>query len=176
MSVSGISSSSLYNYSTQSAENNLQQFQQAFEQLGQDLQSGNLSAAQADLASLQKLSPQNNSTSASQSEDPIAQAFDQLSKDLQSDNLSAAQQDYATIQQSFQNQAAQRHHHDSGGGASAIGQLLDQLGHALQSGDLSSAQQTYSTLVQQFQQSSQNGGLLADSTTQSGSNTFSVNA
>jgi outer membrane protein assembly factor BamD (BamD/ComL family) len=73
MSVSGISSTSLYN--TESSQNNLQQIQQTFQQLGQDLQSGNLSAAQSDFAALQKLVPQANSTSSSQSNSPIAQAF-----------------------------------------------------------------------------------------------------
>src|SRR5208337_2215881 len=141
MSVSGISSS-LYN--TQSVQNNFQQFQQTFQQLGKDLQSGNLSAAQSDFATLQKLSPQSGSTSSSQSDNPVAQAFSQLSTDLQSGNLSAAQQDYTTIQQAMQSQATQGHHHHHHGGgsseASEISQLLDQLGTALQSGDLSTAQ------------------------------------
>jgi hypothetical protein len=43
MSVSGISSSSLYD--TQTVQNNFQKAQQEFQQLGKDLQSGNLSAA-----------------------------------------------------------------------------------------------------------------------------------
>ena len=63
MSVSGISSSSLFDYNTQSVQNKMQQFQQEFQQLGQDLQSGNLSAAQSDFATLQQYAPQTNSTS-----------------------------------------------------------------------------------------------------------------
>ena len=104
MSVSGISSSSLFN--TSGVQSLFQQFQQTFQQLGQDLQSGNLSAAQSDFATLQNLGSQN-STATSQSNSPIAQAFSQLAKDLQSGNLSAAQQDFSTIQQDFQNQSAQ---------------------------------------------------------------------
>src|SRR5271169_3216037 len=107
MSVSGISSSSLFDYNTQSVQNRKQQFQQEFQQLGQDLQSGNLSAAQSDFASLQQLGAQANSTSPSQSPTPtVAQAFQQLSQDLQSGNLSAAQHDFANLQQDFQNHAA----------------------------------------------------------------------
>lgn len=179
MSVSGISSSSFSDYNTQNVQNNFQQFQQAFEQLGQDLQSGNLSAAQADFATLQKLQPQASSTSSSQSNNPIAQAFSQLSQDLQSGNLSAAQQDYTTIQQAFQNQSQgahghHRHHSGSGSGASEISQLLDQLGQALQSGNLSPAQQTFSSLQQDFQQSSQNNGLQTQGSSQSASNSVSV--
>jgi hypothetical protein len=98
MSVSGISSSSLFDFQTQNLQNNKQQFQQAFQQLGQDLQSGNLSAAQADFATLQPSAPQANSTLANS---PIGQAFAQISRDLQSRNLSAAQQDYATVQKDF---------------------------------------------------------------------------
>ena len=181
MSVSGISSSSLFN--TSGVQSLFQQFQQTFQQLGQDLQSGNLSAAQSDFATLQNLGSQN-STATSQSSSPIAQAFSQLAKDLQSGNLSAAQQDFSTIQQDFQNQSAQgqtqsaqgHHHHHGGGGSSEISQLLNQLGTALQSGDLATAQQAYTSLVQQFQPSSQSAGTASQSATPSDSSGVSVSA
>jgi hypothetical protein len=57
-------------YRTQGTQNNLQKVQQEFQQLGQDLQSGNLSAAQSDFASLQSLEPQGNSNSSSQVSSP----------------------------------------------------------------------------------------------------------
>jgi len=183
MSVSGISSSSFSEYGAQSIENSRQQIQQEFQQLGQDLQAGNLSAAQSDFANLQQLMP-NNSNSTAQSNNPVAQAFNQLAQDLQAGNLSAAQQDYANVEQAFQNQAAQagqasrgHHHHHGGGGngASEISQLFDQLGQALQSGDLSTAQQLFTTLQQDFQQFAQNSGQLQPSS-QSGSTNVSVNA
>jgi outer membrane protein assembly factor BamD (BamD/ComL family) len=145
MSTSGITSSMF---------NQLQQFQQEFQQLGQDLTSGNLSAAQSDFVTLQQDLPQASSTSTAQSNNPIAQAFSQLSQDLQAGNLSAAQQDYSTIQQDFQSQASQmhHHHHKSGGSQeSQVSQLLDQLGQDLQSGNLSSAQSTFSSLQQLLQ-------------------------
>ncbi len=176
MSVSGISSSSLFDYSTQSVQNKMQQFQKEFQQLGQDLQSGNMSAAQSDFATLQQYAPQTSSTSSSQSNSPIAQEFSQLAKDIQSGNTSAAQQDYSTIQQDMQSHAAEghHHHHSSGGGGeggqSAVSQLMTQLGQALQSGNLSSAQQAYSTLQQEFQQFTQNSSV----TTPSSSNNVSV--
>ena len=170
MSVAGISSSNLFNYSTQSVQNKMQQFQKEFQQLGQDLQSGNMSAAQSDFATLQQYAPQTNSTSSSQSNSPIAQEFSQLAKDIQSGNASAAQQDYSTIQQDMQSHAAEghHHHHSSGGGGgeggqSAVSQLMSQLGQALQSGNLSSAQQAYSTLQQEFQQFTQNSGVRRSS-------------
>ena len=180
MSVSGISGSSLFN--TSEVQSIFQQFQQTFQQLGQDLRSGNLSAAQSDFATLQNLGSQN-STATSQTNSPIAQAFTQLAKDLQSGNLSAAQQDFSTIQQDFQSQSAQgqtqstqrHHHHGSGGGASEVSQLLDQLGTALQSGNLSSAQQAYSSLLQQFQ-SSQGTGAASQPATQSNSSGVSISA
>ena len=143
MSVSGVSSSTLID--TQSVQNQMQQVQQEFQQLGKDLQSGNLSAAQADFVTLQQSGSQTNSTSSSQSDNPITQAFNQLGKDLQSGNISAAEQDYLTIQQDFQNQASGsqaaqgHHHHHHGGGGSGenqISQLMDQLGQSLQSGNL----------------------------------------
>jgi outer membrane protein assembly factor BamD (BamD/ComL family) len=179
MSVSGISSSSLLNYGTQDVQGKMKQFQQEFQQLGKDLQAGDLSAAQSDFAALQQLMPQNSATSSTQSNNPIAQAFNQLSKDLQAGNLSAAQQDYTTIEKDFQNPAIQmprQHHHRAGGGrgASEFSQLFDQLGQALQSGNLSTAQQVFSSLQQQLQQLSQSGGQ--SSTPTSSSTGFSVNA
>lgn len=125
MSVSGISSSNFSQYNSQNAQGVGQQIQQDFQQLGADLQSGNLSAAQSDYATLQQALPQNNAnsqTQTAQNANPIQQAFAQLSQALQSGNLSAAQQDYATIQQDAQNQqstATHRHHHHGGGGANS---------------------------------------------------------
>ncbi len=150
MSVSAISTS-VFDANSQNVQNKMKQ---EFQQLGQDLQSGNLSAAQSDFATLQQLAPQ--STSAmSQSSNPLAQDFQQLAQDLQSGNLSAAQQDYTKIQQDFQSASGQthgHHHHHHGGGNSEISQLFQQLGQALQSGDISSAQQLFSTLQQNLQQ------------------------
>jgi|HubBroStandDraft_4_1064222.scaffolds.fasta_scaffold160510_2 outer membrane protein assembly factor BamD (BamD/ComL family) len=116
MSVSGISSSNFSDYRTQGTQNNLQKVQQEFQQLGQDLQSGNLPAAQSDFATLQSLEPKGNSNSSSQGNGPIAQAFNQLSQDLQSGNLSAAQQDYSTLQQDVESRVEQGHHHHHHGG------------------------------------------------------------
>jgi outer membrane protein assembly factor BamD (BamD/ComL family) len=180
MSTSGISSTNFSYYDTQDMQNNLQKIQQEFQQLGQDLQSGNLSAAQQDFATLQSLTPQGSSASSTQSNNPIAQEFSQLSQDLQSGNLSAAQQDFAQIQQSLQSQsqsAQGHHHHHHGGGGneqSQISQLFSQLGQELQSGNLSGAQQVFATLQQDFQQFGQSSAeTSAQSTT---SNTVSVNA
>jgi outer membrane protein assembly factor BamD (BamD/ComL family) len=154
MSVAGISSSSLSSYNLQNVQSRMQQFQQEFQQLGQDLQSGNLSAAQSDFGALQQFAPQG--TSSSQSSNPIAQAFNQLSTDLQAGNVTAAQQDYANIQQDFQNQSQavhhHHHHHAGGGQENSIDQLFQQLGQQLQSGNLSAAQQAYGSLQQELQQ------------------------
>ena len=178
MSVSGISSSNLSNYSTQDISGNLQQFKKEFQQLGEDLQSGNLSAAQQDFATLQQLGPQGLSNPSLQPNNPLSQAFQQLSQDLQSGNLSAAQQDYNTIQQDIHSQAAHAtHHHHHGGGdnseANEISQSFQELGQALQSGNLSSAQQIYSTLQQEIQQLGANSG---STTSSSGTAGVSVNA
>jgi len=178
MSVSGISSSSFSSYNLQTIQSRMQQFQQEFQQLGQDLQSGNLSAAQSDFGALQQYAPQVNSSS--QSTSPIAQAFNQLSQDLQSGNVSAAQQDYATIQQDFQNQGAQmhHHHHHHGGGsqANAIDQMFQQLGQALQSGNLSAAQQAYGSLQLDVQQFAEAGVATQGTSSSSGSSSISFSA
>ena len=159
MSVAGISSSNLYNDSMQSIQSKQQDRKQEFAQLGKDLQSGNLSAAQADFATLQQMTPPSSASGVSASAvstSPVATAFAQLATDLKSGNLPAAQQDYSTIQQDMQSSAVQGfHHHHHRGAASQESQssqssqssLFQELGQALQSGDLSTAQQVYSTLM-----------------------------
>jgi hypothetical protein len=179
MSVAGILSSSLFNYSIQSAQSKLQQSRQVFQQLGQDPQSGNLPAVQTDFAALQPSGSSSSVSSLLQSANPIAQDFRQLSQDLQSGNVSSAQQDYAKIQQDFQNQVVAKygHHHRGGGGGAASGasQLLERLGQELQSGNLTAAQQAYSTLQQDFPQFTEGNGPLQPSTA-STSSAVSVNA
>jgi len=96
--LAGISSTS-YFAQQQAVQANQQQFLQEFQQLGQDLQSGNLSAAQSDFATLQ----QSTSTASASSSNPIAQAFNELGQDLQSGNTTAAQQDYTQLQKDLQN-------------------------------------------------------------------------
>jgi len=166
MSLAGILSSNLFQFNSQGAQDRMQQFRQDFQKLGQDLQTGNLTGAQADFAAVQKDGPQ--SSSSTQNSNPITQAFQQLSTDLQSGNLTAAQQDYSTLQQDFQSQAASHmqrpHHHHSGGGSEAssqMSQILTQLGQDLQTGNLTSAQQAYTTLQQDLQQYALANGALS---------------
>jgi hypothetical protein len=72
----------------------IQQFRTSFQQLGSDIQSGNVSSAQQDFANLTKASPLSGI--------PASDSMQQLGNDLQSGNLSSAQQDYATIQRALQ--------------------------------------------------------------------------
>ncbi|HEY1799648.1 MAG TPA: hypothetical protein VGG46_01840 [Terriglobales bacterium] len=173
MSIAGILSSSLFNFGSQGLQNtNLPshkpQFQQEFEQLGQDLKSGDVPASQSVLTTLQQGAPQPNSASL-QSGNTISQAFAQLSQDLQSGNVTAAQQAYASIQQNAQTQGTQQmhhHHHHGGGGASSsnqqnpIDQLFSELGQDLQSGNVSAAQDAYSSMQQDFAQFGENMSLM----------------
>lgn len=190
MSTSGISSTSFANYDS-SSQINFKKFEQEFEQLGQDLQSGNLTAAEQDFVTLQQMLPGSSSaespaasstaststaSAASTSTSPttgattsstqntIEQEFEQLGQDLQSGNLSAAQQDYAQLQQDFQQAGGwhhHHHHHHQDGGSSQISQLFNQLGQDLQSGNLSDAQQAVSQLQQALGLSSANSGTSA---------------
>ncbi len=179
MSVSGISSSNLFNYSNQNIQNNQQQFQQEFQQLGQDLQNGNVSAAQQDFATLQQLGPQASSTLSTQTSNPMVQALNQLRKDLQSGNVSAAQKDYTNLKQDFQNAAhtrAHHHHQPHSADGSEISQLFDQLGQALQSGNVSSAQTAYSSMVQDLPQLAQGNELASAPTSISNAGSVSITA
>jgi len=130
-------------------------YQHSIEQLSKDLQSGNLSAAQSDFATLQKtFSPSSSSTaagSAASSSNTVAQAFNQLATDLQSDNLSAAQKDFSALQQDVKNLggpvATNRFHHYH-----RLNTNMEDLTNPnsllqnLTSGDLLAAQQAYATL------------------------------
>jgi ribosomal protein S20 len=194
MSVSGISNvSSPANGNTQITQSRMQQFRQVFQQLGQDLQSGNLPAAQSDILTLQQSVPPAASTTSS-SKNRMAQDFSQLSADLKSGNISAAQKDYSAVQQDFQNRATHRHHHHGGGGTSGfskvlggLGQaaqfvanfgshLLGPLGVALQSGNLSAAQQAYSAVQQAVQQLAQNNPASSQTAPEATSSGISLNA
>jgi hypothetical protein len=120
MSIAGIASSSNVFQSTvaQQTQNRFQQIQSQFQKLGQDLQSGNLTAAQQDFATIQQSATQaqasgqthhghhhhhssgdSNTTSTISS---LQQDFTSLGQDLQSGNLSSAQQVYASLQSELQ--------------------------------------------------------------------------
>jgi outer membrane protein assembly factor BamD (BamD/ComL family) len=188
MSISGIANTALSSLltATQSAQNgqgNFQQIQSEFQQLGQDLQAGNLSQAQQDYATLSQNFPNAQSattTTMANSSNPIAQAFAALSQDLQNGNISGAQQDYATIQQDFQQQQQQgsgqvhhHHHHHAGGGGgqqgSQVSQALNSLATALQAGNLSSAQTAFAALQQDLEQFSTGSDAGSTSGTSSSS-------
>ena len=100
MSLSGISGSAL-NYSIEEIQDQ-RKIQQEYQQLDQDLQSGNVAAAQKDFMTLEQLTPNSSSASWAQSNDAIAQGFQRLSENLRSGNLSGAQQAYGELHQEFQ--------------------------------------------------------------------------
>jgi hypothetical protein len=160
MSIASIASSALLHYSGQAMQSNRQKWQQSLQQLGQDLQSGNLSAAQTDFASLQQLAPQVASASSSQSNNSLTQEFNQLGTDLKAGNTTAAQQDFQQIQQHVSPTAfgaAHHRHHGGSSEANGLSQILQQLGQELQAGNLSGAQQAYTVLQQQLQTLGQAG-------------------
>jgi outer membrane protein assembly factor BamD (BamD/ComL family) len=191
MSIFGVASTILGQLSSATTQNpNKQQFKQSFQQLGQDLQSGNLSQAQSDFSSLQQLLPSSQQTSllsptaSTQSGNPLATAVSQLAQDMKSGNTAATQSDLATVQQDVQLLGQQQgaahahHHHHHGGGESSqssseqntASTLFGQLGQDLQSGNLSAAQQAYSSIQQNYQLFGQN-----NSSTSSGAPSASAN-
>ena len=176
MSVAGILSSAAFSIGAQVFQNRMQNVKQEFQQLGQDLQSGNLSAAQADFATLQKMQPQPQRVRRRKG----AAAFRRTSTSSLLTSRRATprprSRTYAKLQQDIQSQATQghhhHHHHSVATAAVKISQLFSQLGTALQSGNLSAAQQAYATMLQNFQQIGQLSALSA----QSGTTGISVSA
>ncbi len=195
MLVAGISNvGGLVNGNTQTTQSRMQQFRQVFQQLGQDLQSGNLPAAQSDILTLRQPVLPAASTKASSGKDRIAHDFSQLSKDLQSGNIAAAQKDYAAVQRDFQNRATHHHPHHSGGATNGISKvlgglgkatqfvanlgshLLGPLGVALQSGNLTAAQQSYGAVQQVLQQLARNNSASSQTAAGATSSGISLNA
>jgi|SRR5450432_8855 len=159
MSIAGIAASGFFSGAiAQSSRNRLQQVQQEFQRLSQDLEAGNLAQAQTDLTTLRKDLP--GGQGAGQSDSRAAQpGWQQLAQDLRAGNLTAARSDFANLKQDAQGGSGPaihphrhaRHGEDSGSSANGIAQVLSQLGQALQSNNISAAQQSYSTLLEEFQ-------------------------
>jgi outer membrane protein assembly factor BamD (BamD/ComL family) len=149
MSIAGIASGI---FSQLSSLHSTQQtkLRSEFQQLAQDIQSGNLSQAHADYTTLQPNLPAGFVTGSG----PTAKAFSALGQDLQSGNLPAAQQDFSNVQQDVQQAAQVRHHlhqHASSSDSTqqnSIAQLFSALGQDLQTGNLSGAQTAYASLQQ----------------------------
>ena len=139
-------------------QSHYQQVRSQFKQLGQDLQSGNLTQAQTDFVTLSQ-------SFASQlgSQGSFGKMLSSVGQALRSGNLSAAQQAFSSLTQV--GASAIHHHSHVPPMAGAMTQGLQQLGQALQSGDLSAAQQAYSALQQVWQQMSNVGGTQADTPT-----------
>jgi hypothetical protein len=110
MTISAISSFSASQVSS------FQQDRQAYNQLTNALQSGDMTAAQAAYNAL-AASPM------AQGNGPFAQALQQIGKDLQSNDLSDAQNTLAQLQQ--QQQAHRGHHHHHHGAASPLSDASD---------------------------------------------------
>lgn len=153
MSVSGISSNSLFNFVAEGLQSKRHAFRSEFEQLGKDLQSGDLAAAQKDFAALQRLQADQTESMPDASVDPLQAALKKLAQDLQAGDTNAVQKDYANALHVYQNHASpvHRHHVHSSGESNAIQQSITELGQALRAGDLRAAQQAYSALQQEFQ-------------------------
>jgi hypothetical protein len=210
MSIIGILSSNLFSTGTAQNTQNTQgtranaprfeQIKEEFQQLGQDLQSGNLTQAQSDFATLSKNFPgasQNSATTLTSAatttpaagttgSTSLVQQFAQLGQDLQSGNLQAAQKDFTNLQQTAQQDIGQQiqghhrhgHHHHGGGTEFAsssssrqsnpISQAFSKLGQDLQAGNLSGAQSAFATLQNDLQQI---GGFVSSGSSGTGGTT-----
>ncbi|HEY2388834.1 MAG TPA: hypothetical protein VGK30_17900 [Candidatus Binatia bacterium] len=147
MSISGVSGSS------DAAWQQFQKVRSDLNQVGQDLQSGNVPQASADYATLEQDLP----SSSIDPNSPFGQKLAALGQALQSGDLSGAQQAYSTLNQSRGAGGHHHHHHHQAQGSGSKGQpnspldqVLNQLGQDLQSEDLSGAQQDFAALLKQL--------------------------
>ena len=155
------------------------------QQLGSDLQSGKLTAAQQDYVTLSQSGPLANS----QATNPLVQDLQAVGSALQSGNLSSAQQAFSTFQQAVHQQGSQaqgseghHHHFHRGGGGdggqvnSELSQAFSSLEQAVQSGNSSSAQTALSTLQQDLAQLGFNLGGSGTQSTAASNGSLSVTA
>jgi hypothetical protein len=146
MSIAGITSTNFSHLAN--VQSNLQKVQSEFKQLGQDLQAGNLTQAQADFVTLSQSLASNqqtgtvNSTGTSAAAPPTFVAPNAVSQPPQANSASGS------------------HHRIH------FRQALSQLGQALQAGNLSVAQQAFATMQQIWQQFG-SSAVSSTSTTQS---------
>jgi hypothetical protein len=139
-----------------------------FQNLGQDLQAGNLSHAQTDFVTLSAtVSAQYGANSA------VSKTLNSVGQALQSGDLSTAQQAFSTLPSGLTGA--------SGGGQGGhpgmthlFSQGLNLLGQALQSGNLTGAQQAFAALQPNWQQVVLNSIPTASQTNGTSSSGLSV--
>jgi len=203
MSIVGILGSNLFSgavssfQGTQAAAPKFEQIKEQFQQLGQDLQSGNLAQAQTDYATLSNEFPgasQASTTAAATAaatsattpattaattptattgtttatgSTTVAQEFAQLGQDLQSGNLQGAQQDYTNIQQTAQQNAAQQVGGHHRGHHHRGGDSQSASSTSTTSAQSNPIAQAFSTLSQDLQAGNLSGAQSAFATLQS---------
>ncbi len=124
MSTSSITGSSAFSASDAAS---FGQMKKDFQSLTSDVQSGNLSGAQADFATLLQDAPQLQ-TAAASSSSPLASAFSSLSSALQSGDITGAQSALSTLQQSAAAAPHHGHHHHGQSQAPATDPTTDASG------------------------------------------------
>jgi hypothetical protein len=149
--------------------NQVQRFQQDFQQFGQDLQSGRISAARSDLVTLQNEVPQFNCTQTVQCDSQFAQAANQLALSANRGSDTTGRDEDSTPQQGYSGQvsAGQRIDRALGGGQSNPVSLgPGELAQPLQAVNPSHAQLGYASVQQVFQDA---GGVTSTSESTHGS-------
>ena len=129
MSIDAISSSSI-SYQTYGMQTNSQQISKYFDQLGQALQSGDLSGAQNAFSSLQQLLPSSSAnqaqTTQQTNQSTLSSDLSSLGQALQSGDLPKAQDAFAKLQQDIQTaHKGHHHHHHTGASQNSSSNLGD---------------------------------------------------
>ena len=147
MSITAVGSTGFSQVSN--IQRNYQQVRSEFKQLGQDLQTGNLTQAQADFVTLsQSVAAEFGSNS------PVSKTLSAIGQALQAGNVGAAQQAFRSLPTALVGPCAEPGHAHLGAGHSKIQSALDQLGQALRSGNLATAQQAFAAVQQIWRQPS----------------------
>ena len=196
MSISSVGSSSLLfqlyvSQSTQSNQSQFQQIQTDFNQLGQDLQSGNLTQAQQDFATLQQALPSGQTQQTQQnSASPVTQAFTALLKRCNQEIFRARRTPLPLCSRTFSScnnkvrvrarsittitaaEIIRKVRLANGQQGNTIATDFSALSQALQSGNLAGAQSAFATLqqdlTQQFGGYTSNGATTGTSTAPTG--------
>jgi hypothetical protein len=115
MTISGVSSCSSYDPAMQQMSSRFAQARQAFDDLGNALQSGDLSDAQSAFAALTQIGADGsqgaNASRPADPNNPIANDLSAVGQALQSGDLKAAQSAFQKVQRDLQVSHRGRHHH-----------------------------------------------------------------
>lgn len=132
-----------------SSSTKFSQMKQAWQQLSESLQSGDLAGAQTAFATITSLQQQTSGSASHTNNSQLSKDMQSLGQALQSGNLSAAQSAFAAVQNDLKSTHG-RHHHGGSASASAGTEATGALEELLSSGSTANSPTSSNTPVSTY--------------------------